>query len=223
MKKQMRFDKLFIFLYIMGIMIIAVILSMFVRRSITVYEFTNIIKNSHELEYTPFLDTLYSNGSFVDNADNFKIIEDSDYIVIGSATDNREVLEDAVKTRIIVKSVVKGEINEKMLDIYEPVAIRNNYYQLFTTYDGYNLIQDGRNYIFCLKKLENNVYMYITPLYGKFLLDYEEKDFLIVDKRMFDLQEIYYDEFMQYEQLFASDDSYLSYVSKYKELMEFLN
>lgn len=207
----------------MVIMIIAVILSMFVRRSITVYEFSDIIKNSHELEYTPFLDPLYSNGSFVDNTDNFKIIEDSDYIVIGSAADNREVLEDAVKTRIIIKSVLKGEINEKILDIYEPVAIRNNFYKLCLTYNGYNFIQDGRNYIFCLKKLENNVYMYVTPLYGKFPLNYDEKDFLVVDNRMFDFQEIFYDELMQYEQLFASEDSYLDYVNKYKELMEFMN
>ena len=200
-------------------MLLCVIVAFFVRKSIYIYTFDQIVKDASKLSFVPYEDVLFSNGTFDEVTDTYNVIQASVLIIEGKVTNNRQVLKGAIKTEIEIMKVMKGQINQSTLQVYEPINIsmRASY---ISTYDGYNMLKEGKSYYLCLSNVVDGVYMFTTPMLAKFPVTYEEADFQIISSDVFTQQKTYYNKYMDYEQLFSSEVTYKKYNETYEELVE---
>lgn len=208
--------------------LLCIILGIFVRESITEFKFEKINDIAESYSYHPYNSVEYSNGIYVDidNIQNTNSIYK--YIIKGKSTGKRKVVEQSTLTEIQVDTVLKGDINDKIIKIYEPIGFQGN---AISTFDGYNFIQDDKEYIFCLTDLkdgvknhdENNIriYTYSTPFYGKFPINYTDSDFKIYSKSK-DEKPDKYIEFKNIEQVFSSEDRKNLYFQEYYKLINLL-
>jgi hypothetical protein len=214
---------------------ICLLVAIIVRISISKFEYEDILSLSDQMIYYPYIDIKYSNGVFEDVSK----VEDSStlykYILRGKATGQREVLVGAILTEIEVTDVLRGDIDDKIINIYEPISIDNSDANTITTFEGYNFIKNNREYIFALYDLNTDyhniytkgksaIFMYTTPFYGKFPLEYETKDFAVFSESGFDKSAFkYYSGFSNYEQIFRSEEQKSKYFNEYKKLLKFIN
>lgn len=214
-------NKLFIGIIMLSILS-GLVVTMIVRTSITKFEFKDIFNRASTLQYYPYTDVKFSNGSFVDvdTVENTNSIYK--YIVRGKTTGKRKVLYGTILTEIKVLQVLKGDIKSKIIYIYEPIAIEN---KSIWTFEGYNFIKENKEYIFCVTDLKNkkekNTYIYSTPLCGKFPLEYKDTDFQVFseDSVSGKSSEIY-SKFSGYEQIFISKEKKKKYLSEYNKMMK---
>lgn len=221
MKKTEK--KLFIIMFsaIIGIiLVISLCIALSVRKSVYVFKYENIKQISEEAYYYPFQDLALTNGYYEEVSNDFHPIEKSNHILIGKATGNRNVLEGTIVTEIEVISNLKGQIDSGYIFIYEPIEIVDGEIKTISSYDGYNLIHNDKEYIFCLSDSIKGAYMYTTPKYAKFPYKHSEADFKVVNVSTFSEEETFYDSYMGYEQLFESKADFDKYLNIYEQLLQ---
>lgn len=196
-------------------------LAVYVRSTIYKFTYDTLKELSLTLSYHPYEDVIYSNGSFLDMTDSKDVIDKSQYIIIGKITTEREILSGAIKTKVDVLKTLKGNLNISQINIYEPldISLINN---CIFTYDGYNLLQSGKEYILCLNDSIKDVFMFTTPLLAKFPLDYNPEDFFIISQDRIE-ENSKYTNYENYEQLFSSEDSFNLYLITYNKLLKLSN
>lgn len=209
--------------------LLCILLGIAIRFSITEFKLENINNICGVYPYYPYDSVEYSNGTYPDIGE----IKDTDsiykYIVKGRCTGNRKALHDSVLTEIQVDDVLKGNVSNKKIKIYEPIGLQGN---MISTFEGYNFIKDNKEYIFCLTDLkkgvknhdENNIkiYNYSTLFYGKFPVEYKESDFKIyIDNGGKENKK--FNEFKDSEQVFSSEDRKKLYLQERSRLMKLLN
>lgn len=209
--------------------LLCILLGIAIRFSITEFKLKNISQVCSSYLYCPYNPVEYSNGTYPDIAE----IKDADsiykYIVKGRCTGNRKVLDDAVLTEIQVDDVLKGNVGNKKIKIYEPIGLGSN---TISTFEGYNFIKDHKEYIFCLTDLkkgvknhdENNIkiYNYSILFYGKFPVEYKESDFKVYDDDKGRAIKKF-NEFQDCEQVFLSEDRKKLYLRERSRLMKILS
>ena len=209
-------------MFILFVLCIELFIALIVRSSIHSFEYEDINK-MEVVYYYPFEDLIYSNGSFKEINDNFNIIDECNYILSGRVTGKREVLQGAIKTQIEILDQLKGTIEEKYIEIYEPISISNHAFNALFSFDGYSFLQEDKEYLFCLQDDIEGIYMYTTPMLSKFPIVYNASDYLVVTHDEFFNTEQYYNDYTGYEQLFISNDNFIMYQTVYKELMHLYN
>lgn len=211
---------------------ISLIVAIIVRLSISKFEYEDIFKSADKMSYYPYTKIEYS-GVFKDVSEKEDTSRLYKYIVKGKATGHREVLEGAILTEIEVTDVLKGDIDKKSIYIYEPISIDSSAdITMLTTFAGYNFIKDNKEYIFCLCNLDKdyyniytkgkkNIFMYTTPFLGKFPLKYKAEDFAVISENDF-LNETSkkYKEFINYEQIFSSEETKNKYFEEYNKMLK---
>ncbi|GKX66710.1 hypothetical protein [Inconstantimicrobium mannanitabidum] len=214
-------NKLFIGIIIVFILS-GLVTALFTRTSITEFQFKDIFNKASTLQYYPYTDVKFSNGSFAD----INKVQDTNsiykYILKGKMTGKRKILYGTVITEIKVSKVLKGNLKDETIYIYEPIAIEN---KSVWTFEGYNFIKPNKEYIFCLtdskNKKEKNRYTFLNPFYGKFPLTYKEADFGIFSEDQLRGKSVEtYDKFCNFEQIFISKEKKEKYFSEYNKIMK---
>lgn len=217
----MNINKKTFFLSIIILLFISFIMAMIVRNSVWTFEYKDIFNNCNNIIYYPYTNIEYSNNSFV----NVSSIENGEnlykYIVKGKTTGKREVLMGTVVTEIEVIEVYSGNINNKLINIYEPIAVDSLDIYYLSTFEGCNFIKDNKEYILGLVDSNTEgIYMYATPFWGKFPIGYSKDDFKIVDKGIFDDgNEAKYSSYKDFEQIFESDEMKKKYFHEYQRIV----
>lgn len=204
-----------------AILLITIIIGIFTRLSIHKYEFHNIYEDADQYSYFPYNDLEYANG-YYNEINSFEELEQqSDYIIKGTVSSEHEILEGCIKTMVNCVTVVKGELSSEDIYIYEPISLNTSGTYLFITFSGYNCLKEGNEYLFFLKKTAaSNEFMYVTPGYGKFPLDYSMQSFAIIPS---DEKNIIYSDFKNYEQVFSDQKSLDTYLEMRELALNLLN
>ncbi|MBE6088246.1 MAG: hypothetical protein E7206_09435 [Clostridium beijerinckii] len=234
---KFKSEKNLFYLIIFLIICIGIISSLILRSSIINYDYNKFLSEKNQYSYYPYKDLRYSGGVFTDISDenNIDMSNFSDYIVEGVATGEHEILDSAVLTQIKITKVIKGNINKESIYIYEPVSIEigGNHSKQLESMLGYNLIKNDEEYIFCINDFSNiadhaytdkekNSYIYKNPFLGKFPIKNDSSDFRIVEENEFD-NNINYNEYANYEQIFSSKKSMDTYFKCKEQLMQIIN
>ncbi len=210
-----------IFIKILSIILfITIIIGLLTRFSIHTYEFYNIYDDASNYIYYPFNDLEYANG-YYKKIDSFEALEQqSDYIIRGTVSRDRDVLEGCIKTVINCNSVLKGELSSENISIYEPINLDTSGAYLFITFDGYNCLKEGNEYLFFLKETDiPDEFMYVYPAFGKFPLDYSTQSFAIIPSKD---KEIIYSTYQNFEQVFQNQKELENYLEIRKIALELL-
>lgn len=137
-------NKVFYTIIVVGTLV-CLFIGIVIRNSITECKFNSINHQCKSFTYYPYESVEYSNGTYLD-IDGIKNTDSIyNYIVKGRSTGHRKVLEGAVLTEIQVDDVLKGNVSNRKIKIYEPIDLQAN---MVATFDGYNFIKDNKEYIF---------------------------------------------------------------------------
>lgn len=112
---------------------------------------SNKISNaSLSLDEEPLDDVSYFNNKIKDLSE---LLDTSDLIIVGHVIGERELYANAVKTKIKIDTVIR---NKSLIDKPSEIFIFEPSYFNFNTYisNGYNLMQNNKEYILFLKHLE---------------------------------------------------------------------
>jgi len=199
--------------------IICILLGVISRASISIYQFEDLTKNASSYRYYLYEDPEYANVFLYDyDLRSINMLEESDYIIRGKITGEREVLQGTLKTEIEVIEEIKGTYRDSIIYVYEPIDIGSN---MIITYDGYNFLKEDREYILCLSNLsEESAFLYVTPMLAKFPLNYSEDEFPILSLYEYEEREVYYNEFINAEQVFKTKEEKILYFEHYQILTE---
>jgi hypothetical protein len=197
-------NKIFL-MSISGAIAICIIVALGVRVSIKEFKFEQIVQDDYN--YYPYNDIEYSNGVFLKVTNSIDIADESEFILKAKITGNREVFYGAVKTQLEILDSIKGDFKEKNAYIYEPVFIVDYpENKAISTFDGYNFLKEGREYILCVKYASDlNTLMYTTPMLGKFPERYDSRDYLVLENMEEKEGLLKYKEYSSCEQLFQNE------------------
>jgi len=211
-----------IFILIIAItMIICIVLGVISRMSISTYQYEEAIKNADSYHFYLYENPEFANVFLYDyDLESIDMLEESDYIIRGKITGKREVMQGTVKTEIEVVEEMKGSCRESIIYVYEPIDITLNDSHMILSYDGYNFLKEDREYILCLaKSAEEGAFLYVTPMFAKFPLNYSEDEFPILSFHESEERDVYYSEFVNAEQIFKTGEEKEFYFVHYQILI----
>lgn len=197
--------------------VISLIGAVVVRNSVWKFEYSDVLERASQMLYYPYPQEDTSNANFIEVSSSTNLEDESQYIIKGKATGKREVLTETVLTEIEVIEVIKGNIQEKIISIYEPIGIS---YNTLSSNNGYNFIKSDKEYILCFKdsKYTDN-YLYVSSFCAKFPLEYKEEEFAIINEDIFAEPNIFYENYKNYEQIFKSEEKKNIYFEQYNKLI----
>lgn len=119
--------------------------------------------------------------SFIKNEDiaNLDRLEKISPIIVKAKVDDsakREIYEGTTLTKVIIKEVFKGDLNQDSMYVFEPFDCYNedNLSYLYSL-DGYNIMNEDSEYILFLREIkdsnytpDDNIYMPTTTLLSKY-------------------------------------------------------
>lgn len=229
-KKIRQYNKFIIFIILS--IILSLLLAIATRLSIKKITYADIKEINNKFQYQPYEDLLQTNDSFVELSleNNIDVFEISNYIIKGIASGERELLDGVILVEIKVLQSFKGDIKENTIYIYEPVNINYRRNKYIGTFEGYNLIKDGKEYIFCLNDLkenpnhnysqtEENRYIYTNPSIGKFEMNFNADSYPIYENQnAYKQPQSMYRDYINSEQVFKNNKEKENYISIRKNL-----
>ncbi|WP_202077778.1 hypothetical protein [Caldalkalibacillus salinus] len=214
---------------IVSVMLVSVLTALLTKSSFASNEEFNDLS-----EYEDALVTVTSNDSFTsiyfnNNIKDVKELwQQADTVVRGVPLEPRKHLHQATFTPLQVSIVLKGELKENVINIYEPSDIDFTSQKLSFYYSrsGYLLMENDREYILFLKKLpvpegyekseeEERSYLPLSTLYAKYPVGSTwEGDIISSESSDFTLKDVYgYD-------ILTRDDQILSKYLDFRNQLE---
>ncbi|WAA10991.1 hypothetical protein [Fervidibacillus albus] len=143
---------------------------------------TDRAEENNEEQYTEAKVTVIE--ADYDLMENIQEVDQSSTLIVkGTFTGNRTLKEwvdeptntvvaTASKSDVQVEKVLKGELENKTISVYEPAYFQD---QRFISIEGYNLMEKGHDYVLFLRPMKDDETYVIVGMYqGKYDLDVSE-------------------------------------------------
>lgn len=165
------------FLIILFLIIISsLLIGIKTKKSFDFSKIENFDINSYTIYSSKELESYYSKITDYDD-----LFQQSDLILKISMTDSIEIVTRCTLSEVKVLSVLKGDLAEDEIYIYEPYIVRTNNSSVLT-YTGYLPMRANEEYIVCLKSIEvpegykktdkqKKSYMLVDPIFGKYNIE----------------------------------------------------
>lgn len=200
MAKIRRFIWIIIIIILLGVFVLA----FNIRQSFIKDTDINLYTNNKDISYMTVEYEEDITKSFIKNEDISKLeqLEKISQIVVKVKVDDsvpREMYEETTLTKVIIKEVLKGELDKSSIYVFEPFDCYNGDNLLYLySLDGYNIMNENSEYILFLREIkdsnytpDNSIYMPTTTLLSKYSIN--DKMLKLNNVKLINNQVKYYD------------------------------
>lgn len=200
MAKIRRFIWIIIIIILLGVFVLA----FNIRQSFIKDTDINLYTNNKDISYMTVEYEEDITKSFIKNEDISKLeqLEKISQIVVKVKVDDsvpREMYEETTLTNVIIKEVLKGELDKSSIYVFEPFDCYNGDNLLYLySLDGYNIMNENSEYILFLREIkdsnytpDNSIYMPTTTLLSKYSIN--DKMLKLNNVKLINNQVKYYD------------------------------